>query len=48
MRMRRILIEGLGIALIAIFCGIAGSAKAQAPATASNAGPIQPWSVTPP
>ncbi len=43
MRMRRILIEGLGIALIAIFCGIAGPAKAQAPA----AGPIQPWGLPP-
>lgn len=45
MRMSRILIEGLGIALIGVFCGIAGPAKAQAPAPA--AGPVQPWGLPP-
>src|SRR6202047_4885888 len=43
MRMRRNLIEGLGLALIGLFCGIVGPAKAQAPA----AGPIQPWGLPP-
>src|SRR5260370_213329 len=47
MRMRRILVEGLAIALLAIFCGTAGPARAQAPAPATNAGPIQPWGLPP-
>ena len=45
MRLRRILIERLGMALIAMFCGIAGPAKAQAPAV--PVGPIQPWGLPP-
>ncbi len=44
MRMHRILIVGLGIALLGI-CG--GTAIAQAPAPASNAGPVQPWGLPP-
>ncbi len=44
MRTRRILIVGLGIALLGI---CSGTAKAQAPAPASNAGPIQPWGLPP-
>jgi gluconolactonase len=43
MRMRRIVIGGLGLALIGIFCGIAGPATAQAPPAA----PVQPWGLPP-
>jgi gluconolactonase len=46
MRMR-ILTLGLGIALLGIFSVTAGPATAQAPAPASNAGPIQPWGLPP-
>src|ERR1700684_2342180 len=47
MRTRRIVIEALAIALIGIFCAIAGPATAQAPPAASNAGPVQPWGLPP-
>src|SRR5205809_2983673 len=49
MRMHRILIAGLGIALAGVCCGIAGpvAAQAPAPAPASNAGPVQRWGLPP-
>src|SRR6266853_4126634 len=43
----RILTLGLGLAIIVLACGIPDPATAQAPAAASNAGPVQPWGLPP-
>jgi gluconolactonase len=43
MRMHRILIVGLGVALLCI----GGPVRAQAPAQPNNTGPIQPWGLPP-
>jgi gluconolactonase len=43
----RILTLGLGLATIGLACAIPNPATAQAPAAASNAGPIQPWGLPP-
>src|SRR5260221_9278531 len=39
---RRIMTSGLALALVAVLCGLASPALAQAPAPASNLGPVQP------